>query len=74
MYNNNKPPNSTNSNLRFKIVLYTHDGVYAIGFPSLDTVESIVDSTEEFYEQKIKRMSDHNKLRSISLDYFLKWE
>jgi hypothetical protein len=49
MYSNNKPPNSTNSKLKLNLVLYTHDGAYAIGFPTLETVEAIVDSTEEFY-------------------------
>jgi len=34
------------------------DGLYLCGFPSLTTVEGLVDSIEEFYEEKIRRNGD----------------
>ena len=50
-----KTSNITSSKALTILVFYAHDGAYLVGFPKRQTVEALVDSIEDVYEQKTKR-------------------
>lgn len=74
MYNSSRTPNISHSNTPCHLVIYAHDAAYLIGFPELTTVEQVSENTEEFYEQKIKRIQGLTQPPSTCLGCSPKWE